>query len=384
VAAKADLIAPDGRKLIRHGDVYFRTLIANGTPSTAVAKPEDWPEIMRICFNNHETDLGAFLRRHLDTADLSSLASMLRGVAPPPNPMLKDRAKSLLKDGENRFRLASKERGIKSNERHLFDAGSWSVALIFDPAKSNVFPDQLFLNRIASSNPNYTGWPIWMDTRSIMDERAHPKVKDGSWEVLIVSVQPGWSDHLDFFRLDPKGEFYLKRNLQDDVSDKVPTRRFLEPFIVIRRVTEAVAAGLAFANALGWKSPDARIGFAFQWNKLAGRRLESWADPYCPFVGGGTAHDDEAVTFVDVTVDMAPSALAPVVDRATRGLFALFDGYRVKTQLIGDTVRRVLERRCSRSINYPTTIATARIGLAVPPRILSGKPMNLNRPLPTT
>jgi len=300
---------------------------------------------MRICFNNHETDLGAFLRRHLDTADLSSLASMLRGVAPPPNPTLKDRAKSLLKDGENRFRLASKERGIKSNERHLFDAESWSVALIFDPAKSNVFPDQLFLNRIASSNPNYTGWPIWMDTRSIMDERAHPKVKDGSWEVLIVSVQPGWSDHLDFFRLDPKGEFYLKRNLQDDVSDKVPTRRFLEPFIVIRRVTEAVAAGLAFANALGWKSPDARIGFAFQWNKLAGRRLESWADPYCPFVGGGTAHDDEAVTFVDVTVDMAPSALAPVVDRATRGLFALFDGYRVKTQLIGDTVRRVLERR---------------------------------------
>ena len=37
VAAKADLV-DQGKSLIRLGDVYFRTLAANGTPSTAAAR----------------------------------------------------------------------------------------------------------------------------------------------------------------------------------------------------------------------------------------------------------------------------------------------------------------------------------------------------------
>ena len=44
VAAKSDLIDGSGKPLIRYGDVYFRTLAANGTPSTAPARPQDWPE----------------------------------------------------------------------------------------------------------------------------------------------------------------------------------------------------------------------------------------------------------------------------------------------------------------------------------------------------
>jgi hypothetical protein len=53
VAAKADLV--DGtRKLVNLGDVYFRTLASNGTPSTAPARPQDWRDVVEICFDNRE------------------------------------------------------------------------------------------------------------------------------------------------------------------------------------------------------------------------------------------------------------------------------------------------------------------------------------------
>jgi hypothetical protein len=47
-------------------------------------------------------------------------------------------------------------------------------------------------------------------------------------------------------RLDPKGEFYLWRNLPDDVTDQVKVGKALDPIIVILRVAEA--------SLLGWHS----------------------------------------------------------------------------------------------------------------------------------
>jgi hypothetical protein len=41
VAAKRDLFDDKRNELIGHGEVYFRTLSANGTPSTAAARPQD-------------------------------------------------------------------------------------------------------------------------------------------------------------------------------------------------------------------------------------------------------------------------------------------------------------------------------------------------------
>jgi hypothetical protein len=61
-------------------------------------------------------------------------------------------------------------------------------------------------------------------------------------------------DHLDFYRFDPNGKFYLLRNLQDDTKDTIPPCTVLDPIIAILRVAETIAVGLSFARALGWKS----------------------------------------------------------------------------------------------------------------------------------
>jgi hypothetical protein len=60
VAAKRDLKGAKGKNLIREGEVYFRTLESNGTPSTSIARSNDWAEIVRLCFENRESDIGRF------------------------------------------------------------------------------------------------------------------------------------------------------------------------------------------------------------------------------------------------------------------------------------------------------------------------------------
>jgi hypothetical protein len=190
IAAKADLI-DNGKPLIRVGDVYFRTLAANGTASAAVARYQDWREIVEICFDNREADAGRFLRRQLGTQDVATLVAALKQLgfsesAPPKHgetvslvvASLHDRAISLLDRGEQHFKQALTTRALDTNEQAVVDAGSWSVALIIDPPHTDKLPDQVFRSTIASSNPQYTGWPVWLDSSGFTDESARPKVTD--------------------------------------------------------------------------------------------------------------------------------------------------------------------------------------------------------------
>ncbi|MFC5506093.1 MULTISPECIES: helix-turn-helix domain-containing protein [Hyphomicrobiales] len=102
VAAKRDLF-DDRNRLINTGDLYFRTLASNGVPSSSAARPQDWREIIGICFDNREADVGRFLRRQFAGQDAAALASVLWGItdsAPVTSPVanLMERAKGLLDD----------------------------------------------------------------------------------------------------------------------------------------------------------------------------------------------------------------------------------------------------------------------------------------------
>jgi hypothetical protein len=351
VAAKGELLE-GSKRLICHGDVYFRTLASNGTPSTSLARPEDWRDIVEICFDNREADVGRFLRRQLAGRDITSLISALSqlGLAQnmPAVPTLRERAETLLNDGDERFHKALESRKLTADEKLLVDggsSGSWCIGLLIDPPHPARVPDQVFLTTIESANPSYTGWPIWLSSRNFKDQHQAPIVKDRAWEALILSNQ-GWAKHLDFSRFDPKGEFYLHRALQDDLSDTIEPRKWLDPIHVLIRVAEAIAVGLAFAKALGWKEDDARLGFAFRWTGLSGRGLASWANPLSKLRRGGhLAHDNVVATFTELSLDTPVSAIAPFVDQATQDLFALFGGYKMPTEAVEEWVSRLLERR---------------------------------------
>lgn len=346
VAAKRGLT--DGpRTLVRAGAVYFRTLAANGSVSTAEARPEDWREIVEICFDNREADIGRFLRRQLGGGDTAAFITALRqiglDISATAVPTLRDRALALLADGEGRFQLALESRTLDSDEKRLAAAGSWSVAVAIEPPKDSARPDRAFSNTLASANPRLTGWPVWLDSSASADKESRPVVRNGAVEALIISIVSGWSDHLDFSRLDPKGEFFLRRVLQDDAVSRVSPGTVLDPIIAILRTGEAIAVSVAFARALGWNPEATRLGFAFRWTKLSGRHLEPWANPIVP-ISGGTAHDDAVTTFVEVSLDTPLTAIAPIVEQATLDLFVSFDGYKLPSEATEHWIRRLIER----------------------------------------
>jgi hypothetical protein len=112
VAAKADLVdAASGTRLIAQGEVYFRTLRANGVASSSTARSEDWADIIDICIGNQEGDLARFLRRYFPGAELAAaLGAMGAAASTPPSPGLRQRAEDLLQQARERFEHALAER----------------------------------------------------------------------------------------------------------------------------------------------------------------------------------------------------------------------------------------------------------------------------------
>jgi hypothetical protein len=253
-------------------------------------------------------------------------------TAPAP-PTLKDRAYSLHAEGEEKLRSAITSRKLTDEETVVLNRVAWSVAFVVNPAKSDAICDKAFLNAVMGVNPQYTGWPVWLDSRGFVDQAAHPHVIDKAWQAFIVSLKERWSAQADFMRFDPKGEFYLWRLLQDDLTDKVHPGTSLDPILVLIRVAEAIAVGLSIAKGLGWDE-DARLGFAFRWAKLKGRQLVSWANPIVHVSRGHTAYTDDVTTYIEVPLDAPVSAIAPFVEESTRELFALFDGYAMPSEAV--------------------------------------------------
>jgi hypothetical protein len=344
VASRRDLNV-SSRPAIKVGVVYFRSLASNGTPSTTEARPSDWADIVEICFDNREADVGRFIRRHLGGPDISSLMNLLGQFAPPTRTLC-DRAKGQIEDGEARFREAIKARTLSPEEREMLDYGFWSASLVIDPPKAGALPDQEFIARVGSSNPKYTGWPVWLDARFMTDQESRPKVVKDAYEYLVISISSWPSNHIDFARLDPKGEFFLHRLLQDDsVPSRINPKQALDPLLMILRVAEVMGVGIAFAKSLGWVPDQTVLGFAFRWNGLRGRQLTAWANPMSVLLDGGTAHDDTIESFVQFSLDTPLSAVPQFVEEATKRLFVAFDGATIPRMAIEDLVRRLFERR---------------------------------------
>lgn len=341
VATKRDLIS-NGKKLIAIGEIYFRTLASNGRPSTAPARPSDWKEIIEICFENREADIGRFLRRHLAGSDLKGLLTATTVATPTRS--LEDRVESALTEGEKRFEFAVQARTFKENEAAKLNGGSWSVAVVVEPPHPNAIPDTNFFNVVASSNPQYTGWPVWLDSRGFRDGTAHPQVIDKAWQALVVSFE-SWSDHVDFMRLDPTGIFYLRRVLQDDLTPKISPGTELDVILTILRITETLAVALTMTKALGWEPEKTTLGIGFRWQKLSGRELSSWANPEIHISGNHIAHDNEANSFIEIPLDTPPSSLAPYVEKILNQLFVLFGGYTLSPTAYEKWVQRLIERR---------------------------------------
>ena len=342
VVSKSALVGIGGRKLISEGALYFRTLSANGTSSTAQILPRDYRALLDICFDNREADIGRFLRRQLGGTDLTRLVQQLTPAEAPPD--LQARTQEALNRGAERFLGVIAEREKAAELENVRDFLTMEVAAILDPSRANALATREFYRTIASANPQLTGWPIWLDSSTFHDASQRPYVKDGGWEALLVDLHEGWGQHFEFMRFEPAGEFFLRRVMQEDLSGRVQSRAVLDPFLMVYRVAETLVVGLRIARALGW-SADAAAGFAFRWSGLTRRSLSSWANPMRFVASGGTSQTGMVQTYVEVPIATPETSIAPLVAHAVGPLLAAFDGYTLTMEVYEDLCRRLVERR---------------------------------------
>ncbi|MBB4349201.1 MULTISPECIES: ATP-binding protein [Rhizobiaceae] len=272
VAAKRELMdEAKTRHLVRQDAVYFRTLRSNGMVSSSAATHADWNDILDICFENREADIGRFLRRHLG----QNSAHLFSGQPiEEPDAALRRRAFELLDSGLKKQKAVFESEEFQERSTRFHQLGRWSAALVLDPPLIADDSSLEFYRTVTSSNPRYTGWPIWLDSSGFAVAEYRPRKKDKGWESVIVSNNQSWSDHADFYRFHARGDFFLSRVMEDDLTDKVEPHTAFDAGLTIYRVAETIAVGLAFAKALH-VSDNTRLAFAFRWDGISGRELRA-------------------------------------------------------------------------------------------------------------
>lgn len=344
VSTKSELRDLSGNKLlIKQNTVYVRTLKSNGTPSTSEATYQDWEKLTYICFENREADIGRFVRRHLSNVDktvLQSLFTNIIDIAQTRSENYEKLAIGLLDNAKKRFDVVVKEKYSEQLPKH----GSWEVACIINSHDQKHSANQTFLNLLSSSNPNYTGWPIWLDSRRFVNHAFHPYVFDNAWEACMVRLNSDWRNHIDFWRIDPQGQFYLYRALEDDINPSVHPMKVLDFGLPIWRVGESLAVGLAFAQDMGYGVESTDLTFSFRWSQLQNRLLTSWSDP-SRSMWEKTAIQNTVLSTVNLPLSTPLSALYQYVDTATKPLYQIFDGFELSISVVEELTNKMLGRK---------------------------------------
>ena len=346
VASKSDLFDNKGYKLIKKDTIYIRSLRANNTPSTTQAHWKDWAKIIEVCFDNREADIGRFFRRHLGGLTPDTVREIITVISKGSEPVLtsEEISRAYLLDSEARFKSEVSKRNLE-----LPVHGSWEVALVLMGEIPQHTANQDFIRLLDSSNPHYTGWPIWINSRQFSEAETHPYVFNGVWEALIIRLDTGWwRDYIEFMRLDPQGRFYLRRALADDVSKspQAPTPMTVLDFTLpVLRTAEAFAVGISFAKAMGCYPESTQLSFIFRWTGLHERSLVSWADRRRDIISGRKAYQDEVSAFNNIPLDTPLSALGDHVYRIVKPLFEIFDGFVLKRDVVETLVQQLIKRK---------------------------------------
>jgi hypothetical protein len=342
VATKRPLVE-NGRNIVEQDAVFVRSLNSNNTPSTTKATHKDWARITEKCFENREADIGRFLRRHLaNIPHIKKLFDLIDETEPDEKETKERQLKSFIGESFLRFESVITEKNLK-----IPDHGAMEVAAIINGVLKSYSANRGFLNLILSSNPDYTGWPIWVDSRNFSEKASKPYVYRQFWEALIAEFNSNWHDILDFWRISPKGRFYLYRALQDDIGGSKVEHTRLKTFdfgLTVLRVAEAIAVAIAFAKALG-ANEESSVHFAIRWTKLKNRSLSSWAQPGRHLSISRNAHQSECISFIEVPVNVPKTALYSYVHEANKNVFELFDGFELSDGVTEDLVSKLLEKK---------------------------------------
>jgi hypothetical protein len=352
--------------ILRENAVYVRSVNNGRVESIEPRSPEDWNELIEICFDNREADVGRFLRRHLGSM-IGELGLAPVGIqqptpaptipaTPPDSPPLAGPPASrqvsrspmvVLIEGAKRFEVRLGELRSRYHISYVPKYPAWRECAIVFEGQVKPLVGQHLLEAVFPRHPHLSGWPLWIDSRSLGLDSGKPYPRDMGWEASILMENEAFATHplLDFWRIDPRGEFYHRRSLEDDLWPRIPNEDRGVTFDIIngiKRVAEALATVQAIAPGILLNPDAATMRAAFRWTNLRGRRLVaigSGRDFWAPTA----ANDDVAVSEVELPVATAREALATYVSKTVMPLFATF-GYQVPERAIEELTNETLSK----------------------------------------
>jgi hypothetical protein len=322
VAINKDLM-DGGKQLLRKGDLYFRSLAANGSVSSAVAAPSDWKRIMDVCFLNREADIGVFIRKHLSAIGNAEL---------PPE--LRDRCNQFIQKGFRRFSDCHNDWQVnrKIPYDHTVLKSTWEAVVVFDPPLVHT-ANLPFLNSVMAAVPaNASSTGLFLtDRRGWPEGDGRPvQISDG-FESLCDGTNP-----IQFWRIEPSGSFYHGSTMFEDRPGQV---LHLDPMIAIQSVASTCLAAIAIAGTLHSDVSKLKIGCLFRWRGLTNRNLKSGLSWFTGNVF--KAVDTKKVAFISLPGDAAPNSIAPYVIDIVKPLFATFDGASLDEKMVENAVQRL-------------------------------------------
>jgi hypothetical protein len=239
----------------------------------------------------------------------------------------------------------------KKRKLDVRSLGFWDVALQITPEPTGYAANQKFLETLRNANPDLTGWPVWLDSSAFQNDRMWPYVFDNAWEAFIYAPpreEPfvRWG-HLDFWRLDPAGQFFLRRVLQNDFggSHSTTAGKTIYPVIALLRSAEAIAVAQQFARALNCPEESTDLIFTFRWSGLRGRHLEAWSTPTRWFDPSGSAKQDSVESTIHFPLAGTRELIVTRTHEGILPLMRVFGGYEIKEPIVRELVEKLLDRK---------------------------------------
>ena len=251
----------------------------------------------------------------------------------------KEEIKEFFLNNEARYNFVLKERNIA-----LLKSGLWEVgAIIKGVALTEHKTNQNFLKLLDTSNPRYTGWPVWVNSSNFSNSESRPSIIDNVWEALIVSSE------LDFWRIYPDGKFFLLRVLEDDKKENLPHTKLLhtklEFCLAILRTAEAISTVIEFAKAMGYDQENTSILFGLKWTNLKGRELSAWANPRRYIEKGWVAKQNEFYHEFAIDLNTSNATISQNLYSTINKLFNLFGGFEISYEAVDEWFNKLINRK---------------------------------------
>jgi hypothetical protein len=310
--------------------VYIRTLDANGVASSAPANHGDWEKIVKICFDNREADIGAFVRRHLQGIDLGALTGLLNPTAPDPTPL--ERSREYLDFCRARF-----QERWDAEEGEAMDWGTREASIVVIGEVPHHDPNDRFLNELLMRKPKHSGWTPWLASHHPDDQLMWPNVVENGWEASML-MRPGvlFGPKVDFWRIEPDGRFFCLRVSETELHRRGELQE-VDFTLETSCVAEIMSIASSFARTMGCDEATTQLAFNFRWSKLEGRWLTASGERR-NFCSRAPAVQNEVITGVVVPLEVPNTALTPWVEQVVRPLFVVFGGTEISTHTIDEIV----------------------------------------------